>query len=206
MKEMDRRPADIAWLQQHLDERRFVHSLGTEAAARMLALRFGQDPERAALAGRLHDCAKKLPNEALVARYCAAGLPTDDILLHSPQLLHAPVGALVAQEELHVHDPQVLSAIRWHTVPRRDMAPLDMVVSVADLIEPSRSFPGVDALRKIAERNLIEAFIESLAYVMRHVLERGRLLHPDTVWVYNTMKLAQLNRKGKEPGTLGANN
>jgi HD superfamily phosphohydrolase YqeK len=90
-------------------------------------------------------------------------------------------------------------------VPRPDMSALDKVVSVADLIEPTRSYPGVDRLRLAAERDLDEAFMLGLERVMIHVLERGYLLHPTTVTVYNSirwnrMENAQdLARQEREP-------
>jgi predicted HD superfamily hydrolase involved in NAD metabolism len=193
------------WLNDHLDPVRYAHSLGTQRAAAALARRFGEDPGRASLAGLLHDCGKSLDDASLVRAARAYGFDIDEILLRCPALLHAPAGAWIAREQLGVTDAAVLSAICWHTVPRPDMSALDKVVSVADLIEPTRSYPGVDRLRLAAERDLDEAFMLGLERVMIHVLERGYLLHPTTVTVYNSirwnrMENAQdLARQEREP-------
>ena len=46
-----------------LPEKRLTHCLGVERAAIELAQRFGLDSEKAALAGLLHDYAKKLSDQ-----------------------------------------------------------------------------------------------------------------------------------------------
>lgn len=176
------------WLSERLDPKRYRHSLGTRQTAAELAERFGQDAGRAALAGLLHDCGKSLDEASMIRAAKAYGFPLDDIFLRRPALLHAPAGAWIAREELGVTDEAVLSAVCWHTVPRRDMTGLDKVVSVADLIEPTREYPGVRELRGAALRDLDEAFLMGLEQVMIHVLEQGRLLHPNTVTVYNDLR------------------
>ena len=41
-----------------MSEERYRHSLGVEKEAERLARRWGEDPEKAAIAGILHDCCK----------------------------------------------------------------------------------------------------------------------------------------------------
>ena len=48
-------------LKKELDAQRYTHTLGVEQMARNMAAIFGEDEERAALAGLLHDCAKCMP-------------------------------------------------------------------------------------------------------------------------------------------------
>ena len=56
----------LKWLQENLSEKRFVHSLGTAECAKDLAVKFKQNPEKAYMAGLLHDCAKCFSNEKLM--------------------------------------------------------------------------------------------------------------------------------------------
>ena len=44
-----------------MSEERYRHSLGVEKEAERLARRWGEDPEKAAIAGILHDCCKEMP-------------------------------------------------------------------------------------------------------------------------------------------------
>ena len=53
-------------LKKELDAARYAHTLGVEQTAREMARQFGEDEEKAALAGLLHDCAKCLPLSQMV--------------------------------------------------------------------------------------------------------------------------------------------
>jgi predicted HD superfamily hydrolase involved in NAD metabolism len=192
----------IAFLKENLKPKRLKHSLGVEKCARELAQRFGCDPEKAALAGLLHDCAKNLELGKMMEYAKRVGFPMDGASGAGAGILHAPAGAVVAREALGITDREVLSAICWHTVPRPDMSTLDKVVSLADIIEPGRDFEGVQRIRAAAKHDLDEAFRLSLARVMRYVLDEGLFLHPQTLQVYNEMTLAvQAKRAGKKAGS-----
>ncbi len=187
----------LKYLKANLKHKRVEHSLGVEQAARELALRFGCDEEKAALAGLVHDCAKNLPMDLMVRYAVEAGFPAEGTGAVGAGILHAPAGVIVAERELGISDPEVLSAICWHTVPRPDMSRLDKIVSLADIIEPGRDFDGVERIRSAARRDLDEAFRLSLARVMRHVLDEGLFLHPLTLQVYNELTLAM---QAEKPG------
>ena len=50
-------------MQKVQDPKRFTHTLGVEYTAAALAMRYGEDVERAQIAGLLHDCAKCMEND-----------------------------------------------------------------------------------------------------------------------------------------------
>ena len=51
------------WLKENLNDERYRHTLGVADCAKELALKFGVNPDKAYLAGLLHDCAKCLDKE-----------------------------------------------------------------------------------------------------------------------------------------------
>ena len=53
-------------LKKALDSQRYEHTLGVAETARQMAKCFGENEEKAELAGLLHDCAKCLPLEKMV--------------------------------------------------------------------------------------------------------------------------------------------
>ena len=53
-------------MQKVQDPKRFTHTLGVEYTAAALAMRYGEDVERAQIAGLLHDCAKCMENDKLI--------------------------------------------------------------------------------------------------------------------------------------------
>ena len=60
------------------------------------------------------------------------------------------------------------------------MTLLDKVVYIADAIEPSRDYPGVDRLRELAQHDLDAACLESMQGTIEHVMKEGGRLDGDT--------------------------
>ena len=83
---------------------------------------------------------------------------------------------------MHVHDPEVLGAIRWHTTGRANMTRLEKIVYLADMIEPNRKpYPGLKALRKLCMTDLDQAMHVALRMSLDHVgASRESPLHPET--------------------------
>ncbi len=105
----------------------------------------------------------------------------DKQTLQSENLLHGPVGAVVAECEYGVSDPNILSAIRCHTTGKVGMLPLDMIVYLADKIEPSRrSYPALDEVRRLAQTDLVAAMRYSLLSTLDYVRSQKRTPHPTT--------------------------
>lgn len=185
----------ISWLQANLKPNRLNHSLEVERTARKMAQCFGEDPELAALAGLVHDCAKWMSHDTL--RMYAPRSDADSFEFGSPALLHAPVGVLVARRDLGITDVRVLNAIRWHTIGGENISTLDRIVFLADLIEPGRNYPGVEAVRALAEKDLTAALVDALSLSISYVLGRRQLVHPTTLYMYNAL-VADLRRNHQD--------
>ncbi len=63
----------------------------------------------------LHDLARLYSTSRLIDECELRGMPIDAFERENPIVLHARLGAAIAQEGFGVHDPQVLSAIEKHT-------------------------------------------------------------------------------------------
>jgi nicotinate-nucleotide adenylyltransferase len=170
-----------ARLKAALSERRLFHSLLVAWTARRLARAHGLDEAQCELAGILHDCAKCMPLGTLQRIARESRLLLDKETLANEALLHGPVGAVVAEAEYNVSDPGILTAIRCHTTGRVGMLPVDMVLYLADKIEPGRrNYPGLDELRALAEKNLVAAMLRSLHMTQQYVTHQKAPLHPAT--------------------------
>jgi predicted HD superfamily hydrolase involved in NAD metabolism len=144
-----------------------------------LAVRFGVDPADAELAGLLHDYARDEDSAELLSSAAGLGLPVTGFEREHPYLLHARLGAALVRRDLPGVGEAVLSAIAVHTVGALPMSDLDKVVYLADMVEPERDYPGVDALRAAcASQPLSECFRLGYGRSVRHVLEKGAMLHP----------------------------
>jgi len=190
--------AIVAKLRMQLSEKRYIHSLGVSQTAVQLARRFGADLQKAALAGVLHDCARNFPEDRLIYHAEKLGLAIDPVERHTPVLLHAKLGSLLAVSEYGVDDKEICRAIALHTTGGSKMTLLDKIIYLADFIEPMRSFPGVEELRMLAEEGLDKALLAAYNQSVIHILHNGGLLHPDTVTGRN--ELVMQNRQGQEGG------
>ncbi len=187
-------------LSRRLKKSRYEHSLGVADTAAFLARRFHEDEARARLAGLLHDCAREFPNEAMMVEADARGIAYGDVERESPLLLHAQLGSRLAKEVYGVEDAGILRAIERHTVGGAAMTALDKIIYFADMVEPSRDYPAVEELRRLArEATLDEMTLAGLTRSLEFVLEKGQLIHPDTVLARNELLLA-LGGAGKGEG------
>lgn len=176
-------------VKRRLSPARFAHVEGVVETAAKLARHWGASEEKAVVASWLHDVAKELPDATLLKLAGDFGIIFDDEMAHMPHLWHAPVGAELARREFGIDDPDVLTAIRHHPTGRARMSPLERIVWLADLIEPGRSFPGVDELRRLSMEDLDDALLAAYDNQIRYVLAQGGLLHSDSTAARNEIIL-----------------
>ena len=171
----------IEKVKNKLSEKRFKHTLGVRDTALILAKRWGADREKAEMAALLHDYAKELGSEELIKIAKNNNLITNEFDLLQPQILHGPVGAFLIKEDFAIGDMEVLNAIAVHTLGRAEMSLLDKIIFIADMIEPDRSFQGVDKLRDLVDHNLDEALILAFDSTISFLIKKGKIIHPQTI-------------------------
>ena len=167
-----------------MPERRWRHTVGVIETAIALALRYGEDPQRAELAAIIHDVAKFWPIERQGNAIRDNGL-NQEVLGYDKELWHAEVGAWVAGRDFGVTDGGVLDAIRYHTSGRRGMSKLEKIVWLADYIEPGRDFPGVNDIRELSEKHLEKAIVAALDGTISFLIEKGKRIFPLTIEARN---------------------
>lgn len=167
--------------------RRLAHSFGVAETAEHLAEVYGVDAFSARAAGLVHDWDKVLTDEELLARAARYGIPVVGSPVRAVGLLHGPVAARELAEIFPELDDFVLQAVCRHTVGATDMTPLDMVVFVADAIEPHRRGSYAVELRAaVGAVGLEELFFCCFAQGLAYVISEGRYLYPTAIDIYNT--------------------
>ena len=177
------RPVALSYLKR----KRIRHVLGTEQEAIRLAQRYGADVERAQVAALLHDCTKKLDMDDQLSLCREYGIQLDSLEQKALKLLHAKTGAAVARDVFGV-DERVYWAIWWHTTGRAHMTLLEKVIYLADYIEPSRDFPGVDKLRKVCYDNLDAGLQLGLEMSIAEMQAMGNPVHHATIEALDAVK------------------
>lgn len=172
-----------------LTEDRFEHTLGVMYTAESLAIRYGTDMTQAAVAGLLHDCAKCIPNAQKIKMCRKNGIEITEMEEANPSLLHAKLGAYLAKSVYGVTDPEILSAISCHTTGKPDMSMLDMIIYMADYIEPNRDkAPNLKEIRKKSFENIEEALYQVLESTLKYLSDRPEMIDPTTKISYDFYK------------------
>ena len=167
------------------DQKRFVHTQGVEYTAASLAMRYGEDVERAQVAGLLHDCAKCMADEKLLSACEKHGIPVTEVERRNPYLLHAKVGSYLAEKEYKIKDPEILSAILYHTTGHPGMTLLEKIIFTADYIEPGRKqAPNLKMIRQMAFIDLDEAVKKILADTLDYLKSGDGEMDPMTEETY----------------------
>ncbi len=169
---------------------RVPHVAGCESEAVKLALRWGEDTGDAAEAGILHDITKKftLPEQLKLAE--KYGIVFDALERENVKLTHAITGAALSRDLFGVTE-RVYGAIRWHTTGRPDMTLLEKIIYLADYIEPTRDFDGVEPLRALAYEDIDAAMALGLRMSLDELAANGIVPHSDS------HRGAEVVRKGK---------
>lgn len=181
-------------IKKRLTEQRYIHSLCVADSAKKLAEKYGADASRAYTAGLLHDVFKDAKKEEQLAYIAENNIELSKTELYTPKLYHAICGAHFIEHTLGVNDPEIISAVRYHTTGRGSMPLFEKILFVADFISADRSYPGVDIMREKAGRSLDEAIVYGIAFTVKELIDNDRCVHTDTVNAYND---AILEMKGK---------
>ncbi len=168
-------------IKKRQDAKRFEHTMGVEFTAAALAMRYDESIQNARVAGILHDCAKCMSDEKRLAICDRHGIMVTDIERRNPFLLHAKVGAYLAEKKYGVRDQNIFNAIKFHTTGREAMSTLEKIIFVADYIEPGRRrVPGLPEIRKLAFKDLDAAVLQILENTLNYLRDSGGEIDPMT--------------------------
>lgn len=180
----------LKWLKDNLNEKRYIHTLGTADCAKELAKQFGLNEDKAYLAGLLHDCAKCFPNEELL-NIIHKHLDVEECEMLNYKTLHAPVSAYIAETEFGIKDKEILSAIRWHTLGKLNMSDFEKIVFIADKIEPNtRDKEYSDKIRELLaqENGLNKALLKCYKETIKSLVKRDLKICLLTIEIYNKLE------------------
>jgi len=175
------------YIEKNFSEKRKIHTEGVRQTAIRLARQFGAaeaEPdklvEKAEISALLHDLYRGVPVD--VINYYVKHLELDEKRYRdNPNLAHGKIAAIVIQRDFGISDPDIINAVSFHTTGRPEMSLLEKIIYIADAIEPNRMYPGVEALRRTAERDLDEAVLQSLTNTIKYVRGENKYLDEDTV-------------------------
>ena len=171
----------VASLRSRLLADRFFHSLNVADMAKELAAIYGEDKDKAYLAGLVHDCTKNTPPETQLEIIKRGGIALSDAEKNNRKLWHAISGSVFIQSEYGIEDKDIISAVRYHTTGKAEMSLLEKIIYVADFTSAERCYSGVERIHRLARTDLDAAVYEGAAFTVEKLSKAGLALHPDTV-------------------------
>lgn len=178
------------WLKENLNEKRYIHTLGTANCAKELAKQFGLNQDKAYLAGLLHDCAKCFSNEKLLD-IIHQHLDVEECEMLNYKTLHAPVSAYIAETKFNITDKEIISAIRWHTLGKLNMTDFEKIIFIADKIEPNtRDKEYSDKIRELLSQDngLNKALLKCYKETIKSLVKRDLKICLLTIEIYNKLQ------------------
>ncbi len=165
--------------------------MGVEGLAVTLAHRHGVDPNSVLTAALLHDYAKAEPQDRL-RELMARGVdhrPSEEDLKH-PAMWHGIAAAHLGRSEFGIDDLRVLEAVAFHTTGNEGLNPVGLVLYVADFLEPTRNFNGVEALRReiLPMKDLRLAALEVARRKIDKIQRKNQSLHGRTLAMADWLK------------------
>lgn len=176
-------------LKKYMDADRYDHTQGVMDTAACLAMRYGEDMEKAQIAGLLHDCAKCMPDSKKIKICQKNNIQMTEMEEKNPFLLHGKVGAYIAREKYGVEDEEILSAIAFHTTGKPSMTLLEKIIYIADYIEPMRSkAPNLTDVRQLAFQDIDLALFKILSDTLAYLRASSKNLDAMTFQAYEYYK------------------
>lgn len=170
-------------VKEKLSEKRFEHSKGVVKRALEYAEIYKVDKEQTKLTAIAHDIAKELTEEEFKQYIIKYQIKMDEIENKNKSLYHAKIGAYICRNEFGFSDDMV-NAIRFHTTGRENMSILEKIIYLADATEENRNYDYTEYVDTI-KSNIDEGMVKVSKWVINSLLERGKMIHLDSVRCYN---------------------
>lgn len=172
-------------LKKKLKKERYEHTVGVMYTAASLAMRYQADIQKALTAGLLHDCGKYCTPQEQIILCNKYGIELSDSELEMPALIHAKLGAYLAEHKYRVSDHEILDSISYHTTGRPGMTMLEKIIYIADYIEPNRrEIPGLSEIRSIVFQDIDRAVCLSASGTIRYLRNGKQSVDPMTIRTY----------------------
>jgi len=176
------------YLKKELSKKRYTHCINVAKVAKTLSKQYGVDEGKAVYAALAHDMAKEMSDEESRRYIASYTIEPDEAFKEKPNLAHGEIGAIVLSEMFGCHDEEILDAVRWHTYGKKGMGTLSKIIYMADVVESSRNFDGVEDLRQLVHVNLDEAILKFYEMSTTYLKNENLKIHHNTPEMIDEIK------------------
>lgn len=171
-----------------LSEEKFLHSIGVMNMCEKLARTYNADVKKAKLIGLMHDIAKDMPDDEKLKYVEENNIYCTKIEKKIIKILHGKIAADICKKK-YGFDDEMCEAIAVHTTGKENMTIMQKILLISDKIDETRTYEGVEELRKLAFENLDKAIIENLNSTIMININKGKLILEDSIKTRNYLLL-----------------
>ncbi len=172
----------------NLSAKRYAHVMSVARYTVYLSSFHGIDAYTAYVGAIAHDCTKYLDDDAQLDYFEKNNISITDNDRQSPKIWHQISGAHFARHTLGIENDDIINAVRYHTTGRAGMSPLEKLICLADSIEPTRDYDGVENMREVAKVSLDKALLLSFERLIEYVNIRGLNMNSTTLEARNHLR------------------
>lgn len=161
--------------------KRFNHIMAVVDMSIKLAKIYNADIEKCKIAALLHDICKEMNMEEM-KKICKNNFSEDlsDEDLENDEILHPFVGAYWVEKNLKIEDIEILNAIKNHTLGNKNMTLVEKIVYIADAVEITRNYPGVEEIRNLVFKDLNEGILFEAGKKEKYLESIGKKSHKNS--------------------------
>ena len=146
------------------DSNRITHSIGVRDLAVTLANKLGVDAKKCEIAALFHDYYRYDSDSELIKL-----MDESDYKIYKdmPWGYHG-LAAGNKIKDFGITDPDIINAIKYHTVGRKNMSLIEKIIYVSDFSEINRTHEGSKEVREMALKDFDKAFLMCIEYTYKH--------------------------------------
>ncbi len=171
-------------LKKYLKDDRYAHSICVMDTCRKLAIKYGVNKQKAMKAGLMHDLAKEQSFDELRKYIKENNVYATSMEMFLGVTLHGKVSADICKKKYYF-SPDMCKAISVHTTGKPKMTMLEKIVFIADKIDETRTYEGVQELRDLAFNDINKAIVKNIDNTIINNIKRGRPILEESIKTRN---------------------
>lgn len=172
-----------------LSDSRYNHSISVMNMCEALASKYNVNVKKAKLVGLMHDMAKDMTKEEKIQYVKNNNIECSLIEEKIVEILHGKIAADICKKR-YQFDEEMCTAIKYHTTGKENMTLLEKILFIADKIDETRNYEGVEELRKLAFEDLDKAILKNIDDTLIINIQKNKLILEESIKTRNNLLLS----------------
>ena len=172
-----------------LSDSRYNHSISVMNMCEALASKYSANVKKAKLIGLMHDMAKDMTKEEKMQYVKNNNIECSLIEEKIVEILHGKIAADICKKR-YQFDKEMCTAIKYHTTGKENMTLLEKILFIADKIDETRNYEGVEELRKLAFEDLDKAILKNINDTLIINIQKNKLILEESIKTRNNLLLS----------------